>query len=274
MAFRLVKWYLDVVGADGDCAIVYAADIGLGGMHLVANAILESPALDASAGPSEARTTERTALIGARMPEPTADGWTWACERLGSHGRWRRPHAAGPEQVLYAEGTKAVRWECIAPTAHATLVTPGRMIEGPGYLERLELTLEPWRLPLSTLRWGRFTTFARSVVWIQWRGRHPLDLVLVDGIAHRSHLIDDTAVVWEGGRIELTPTRTLRDAPLGSGALSWLPTLADLLPIRFLRAHETKWLGRVRLEDASSDAAPVEGVAIWERVDFPPELSS
>ncbi len=257
MAFRLVKWYLDVVGADGDLAIVYAADIGLAGMHLTANALLDSPRTGAG--------EERTAIVGARMPEPTAEGWRWACERLGAMGSWRRPHAAVAERTLHAIDAKRVRWECIAPTSHATLTTPRRTIEGPGYLERLELTLEPWRLPIETLRWGRFATYARSVVWIQWRGTHPIDLVLVDGVEHSVTSIDDHAVRWGGGHVELAPQRTIRDAPLGAGALAWLPKVTKALPVRLLRAHETKWFGDATLHEADRTTS---GTALWERVTF------
>lgn len=266
MAFRVVKWYLDLTGPDGSGAIVYAADIGVAGLHLVANAILT---WDASTTPTSSRADERTALRTARMPEPTADGWRWSCERLGADGRWTRPHGAVIERTLFADaaaaGGRDVRWSCIAPTSHARLTLPGRTIEGPGYVERLEITIEPWRLPLTTLRWGRAASYARSIVWIQWTGEHPLNLILVDGVEHEAISIDDEHVRWRGGELSLRAARTLRDAPLAAGALAWLPALSDALPLRFLRAHETKWLGVAR---AATDDDATELPVIWERVAF------
>ena len=45
----------------------------------------------------------------------------------------------------------------------------GVVLRGLGYAEHLSMTIPPWRLPIDTLRWGRFLSPERSVVWIDWQ---------------------------------------------------------------------------------------------------------
>ena len=263
MHVRLTKWYLDLVSDASDCAIVYAADIALGGMHLVANALLSST----SSGAPE----ERVALLGTRLPEPDAlGGWSWRCDRLDAEGRWERPRAAASERILYATQTNAgapsVRWSLFAGSSDASLRIGPRHLRGFGYIERLELTIAPWQLPITELRWGRYASADRSVVWIQWRGEAPCALVLVDGVERSGAAIDDACVRWNGGSLALTASRTLRDAAIGEGALAWLPEALRSAPPAFLRAHETKWIGVATLDD---ERGRVAHLAIWERVRFP-----
>ncbi len=274
MRFRLTKWYLDITGEANDCAIVYAAEIGLGGLHVVANALLAAD----PRGPTGA-CRERVALLGTRLPDPLPEGgWAWHCDRLDAEGRWERPRFTAPERVLHetrAHGDpRAVRWSLFAGTSHATLRIGPRTIRGHGYIERLELTIAPWELPITELRWGRVAAHDRSVVWIQWRGAAPRDIVLVDGQERPGAAIDDDMVRWEGGAIALTPTATLRDAAIGEGALALLPEPLRRASPDFLRAHETKWFGVATLHDERGRAPHP---AIWERVRFigdrgPPEL--
>jgi hypothetical protein len=265
MRFRLTKWYLDVVGEANDCAIIYAAEIGLGGLHLVANALLATDPRE-SAG----QLRERVALLGTRLPDPLPEGgWSWRCDRLDAEGRWEHPRFAAPERVLHEVsalgGSRALRWALFAGSSTASLRIGSTTIRGHGYIERLELTIAPWELPISELRWGRVAARDRSVVWIQWRGAAPLDIVLVDGRERPGAMIDDEAVRWENGAITLTPKTTLRDAAIGEGALALLPEPLRRASPDFLRARETKWFGDATLDDERGRATHP---AIWERVRF------
>ncbi|HEY8131907.1 MAG TPA: hypothetical protein VII12_08435, partial [Thermoanaerobaculia bacterium] len=110
-----------------------------------------------------------------------------------------------------------------------------------------------WDLPIDELRWGRFGGDEVSLVWIQWKGARPLDLLLVDGrrVDHSSDL--DLSI--EGDSV-------IRSAALSETLASMIP----LVPKRLLKAQETKWRGRgtVRRRNAVVD----RGWAIHELVKF------
>ncbi|MDZ4756461.1 MAG: hypothetical protein SGJ11_18465 [Phycisphaerae bacterium] len=261
MTFRLEKWFLDVLGTQGDLSIIYAADVAFAGVRVGVNALTEYTTGEG--------VSDHSSLVGARLPERTKDGVRWSNDRLLAEGLWQGFRGAFPERTLYAADGKSIRWECVAPAAAAQVSTPRGIFTGTGYVERLQLTLEPWRLPISTLRWGRFSTGARSVVWIQWRGAHPIDLVIVDGVERSAVAIDEHHVTWENGAIRLQSPRTLRDAPIGTGALSWIPRLANALSIPLLKVHETKWLSAATLEDGTEPDTREDGFALHELVRFP-----
>lgn len=75
--------------------------------------------------------------------------------------------------TVYESADGRIDWECRQPAADARVrLAGGREITGLGYAERLRMTIPPWRLPLRTLRWGRFLAAGESWVWIDWQGPH------------------------------------------------------------------------------------------------------
>ena len=76
-----------------------------------------------------------------------------------------------------------VRWRCLQPRSRATVnLASGKVVKGLGFLERLDMTLAPWKLPIQELRWGRFLSDRESLVWIDWRGSQACRIVLQNGI--------------------------------------------------------------------------------------------
>ncbi|MFO0827123.1 MAG: hypothetical protein U0572_03150 [Phycisphaerales bacterium] len=257
MGFHLLKRYVDVVDAAGSVAIGYWARLRWGPLRLG----FASVDIDA-----DGVRTGTSALGSSPPPIRSGSSVTWNSPRLGLRGAWSEA-AAGTDRTLFARGDRAVRWECWAPRASATLVVGDRTLVGSGYVEEIELTIEPWRLPIDELRWGRFATRERSVVWIEWKGPRPLRLVLVDGAERSGSEIHGDAIRWSGGQLRLAEQRTLRDAPLAGGALAAVPKLLRSAPASILAAHETKWLARASLiEDATSASA--DGFALHEVVRF------
>ena len=138
---------------------------------------------------------------------------------------------------------------------------------GLGYVERLEMTIAPWELPLRTLRWGRFGSACDSVVWIDWRGEFRRSLAYVNGRPARAKSVEDGCVEFEdGSRLVMGPPLVLRQGPLGATALSAIPHLGST-PARVLRVTESKWRSPARFEPAGRSA--VEGWAIHEKVEWP-----
>ncbi len=253
--FRLHKWYFDCVAPDGDAAIVYAARLHWGLLRLGYTALLDHHG---------GRTHTRT-LLG-RPPAPTlgSDGCELVEPRLGLHAKWRgRPQLADRE--LWRSPRGAVVWSLRLPDATAELTFAGRTLRGRGYVEHLALDVAPWHLPIDELRWGRWHGANRSLVWIEWRGPHPLRLCLLDGEPVDCGPITDCGFTFaDGRRLALGTPTVLRDGDIERTVLTrrllrWLP-----LPRAIRAMRETKWLSSGVLHGAGNDA--IEGTALHEVV--------
>lgn len=254
----LEKWYMDVVSPEGDAAILYHARISIGAL----------------------RIRHRSALLAPR------DGPTWSM-RLVSRGAEPRVYAAGAEYrvgtisgVWMRRGEPArarlddgpdgtIDWEAVVPAADAEVRVGDTVVRGTGYVERLTMSVAPWRFRFRELRWGRFIGRHTWLTWIDWRhgpGGERRTWIAAERALLRSGHVTDSEVDSELGRLRLEPERTLHDAPLGD-TLGTLATLVrPLVPASFLNARETKLLARARLE---SPAGTDSGLAIHELVTFP-----
>jgi len=264
--FRVEKTYLDVVSPEGDVAIAYDLAVRWGRLRLAAGSVLFAP--------RGAAPVARTAIGARPLRAASAGGWTFASSRLGALGRWEEGRRSTAARTLHEEGSRSVRWTSLATSVAAEFSFGGRRLEGLGYVERLELDLEPWRLPLGILRWGRFIADAgdADATWISWRDaadrRSSLELAIVDGEPVEDPEASPRRVAWRGGSVEVDRGRPLRDAPLASGPVALVARVLPGLPGRWLRAHETKWLSRgMRLGAA---AMPRAGWIVHEEVRFPP----
>jgi hypothetical protein len=258
-SFRLVKWYLDLVADDGTVLIGTWSELGWGPLVLRQAAVLAD-------GPRG--HVERSTVLRPRSPAVERAGHlSWQVRRLGLDGRWTLDERS-VERTL----APLVRWHCRSASSKVELRLDGRSLHGLGYVERLELETEPWRLGLQELRWGRANGGGRSVVWIDWRGARPLSIVLVDGTQVEPLSIDDASVRWRGGSLAISQRRTLRSGPLRAGPLRAVPILARLAPIAILDADETKWSAQAELSGDGSRGA-VEAAhdlfVVHELVRFP-----
>lgn len=261
-AFELSKWYVDAVGDDGEVFIGYRANL-----RWRALSIAYAATLTGGAAPARTRSTVRP----GREPDLSGDTLGWAEPRLRVAATWRG--AARPIlRTLHESQEGAVRWRCLLPSARARVACGGVERAGLGYAEHLSMTVPPWRLPLDVLRWGRFLTADRSVVWIDWeKGRDARTWIFVDGAEVRGK-VSEEGISFEGGRVDLPASgrvvlragrlsRLLRNLPLS------LPRpLRARLGSRALAIDETKWRTRGALERAG--APPAEGWAIHEVVRF------
>jgi hypothetical protein len=191
------------------------------------------------------------------------DGLAWRTPALGVDARWRGDPLDIRERI-YADGEGSVEWRCLLPGASADTGS----VSGLGYVERLRLTIAPWRLPIRSLRWGRFVSARHSLVWIDWRGDFERRLVWLDGKAVAAVGAGDDGFEIEGGaRLALDCGLTIRRGPLGSTVLSAVPGLDRIAPARMLQVEEWKWRSAAILE-CPGEAAD-RGWAIHEVVRWP-----
>jgi hypothetical protein len=253
--FFLSKWYLDAVGETGEVFIGYRAALRWRQL-----AVSYASVLTADAGGVRSAQTLRP----GREPGFFEGALAWAEPELDVAATWRGV-APAISRTLYESPEGAVVWNCVLPSADAESTCGNNVLHGLGYAERLSMTLPPWRLPLDTLRWGRFLARERSVVWIDWESREGRRVwVFVDGEEARGARISDEEIFFEGGRLRLPAELRLA---LRSGSLDRLLgnlPLPRRLPVSAFAIHETKWRTRGVFECLG--APPVEGWAIHEVV--------
>lgn len=258
--FFIRKWYADVADATtGNLAICYHSDVRWRGLKLRFFNLLHF------AG----RATLRSTTSFRRRPAVAFDGAT----RLSLHGadlagEWHTEQPAIRERLLETPAGY-VQWDCWLPAARAEVAAPllPHPLCGLGYAECLTVTIQPWQLPIDTLRWGRFRAEGHSVVWIQWRGPVPHTLVWHNGRRHPDADIADDALCFGAHRLLLADRAPLRAGPLIGTVFRRSPWLRALFPLRILRLDECKWQTRATL---LADGQPVAtGWAVHERVEWP-----
>lgn len=264
MALQVSKWYVDLVAPNGEAVIGYAARIRWGRLRLNYSASLR---LDGAG-----QVTERMSLRGFREPSWRGSAFTWECRPLRLAARWEplRPPTDNERagEMLLRTPRGDVRWQLLSGRAQGTWTQQGRRLAGVGYIERLDITLPPWELPIDELYWGRFVSDEGQgeddAAWIEWRGPHPLRLVWRRGemVADpAAPAFDDQAAPGELG-LTLSDPVTLRDGALVTTVFSKIPVLRRVLPTRMLGARETKWRSRGAMPNGATGWA-IHEVIRW-----------
>ena len=252
--FQLSKWYMDCVTSSGDASIAYAGSVHWGPVRLHYASLLES---------TGDCITARHSLRGQAEPNFDRGLLRWQPEALKMDAEWK---ADSPEihETIFASDAGSVQWHCLMPRAQARI--HDRV--GLGYAEHLTITIAPWKLPIRTLRWGRFGTRSDWIVWIDWEGSYSRRIVYRNGQMALTSVLKDCQIEFlDGARLALDRSLVLRAGPLGATALSVIPGVRDTFPARLLTVSECKWRSRATFEGPGKST--VEGWAIHERLDWP-----
>ncbi len=259
--FRLQKWYLDAVDNDGQAFIGYWAILRWGWLSLHYQGYLhQRPA---------APTIHVNRFRRSAPPAELEDRIEWRVP--GVAGCWQRSSAPIRQQLLANEcGT--VDWHAIMPSASATIqFQDGSMLNGFGYVEQLDMTIPPWKLPIQRLHWGRAITLTDTLVWIRWESpSHPLELahhVGGSGIAHtfqQNTQIAQESVAFPGGHVSMCDMVPLRTGIISQTVFQHLGWMKWFFPRSIQQLQETKWLSRCYLHSQTTST----GWAIHEIVDW------
>jgi hypothetical protein len=251
--FELSKWYADAVSAEGDVFIGYRARLHSGPLTIAYAAALD--------------TSPRHSL--SHTPLQVADREIhWQAPSLGVDARWQRT-SSGIRASLYESPEGSVDWHCLIPKGEAAIGRTGQKpLRGLGYVEHLRVTVPPWRLPIRTLRWGRFLSPLHSLIWIDWQGDFSTRRVFLDGVAVAATVLDDEGLtLYDRSRVTFDRSLVLRKGKLGSTVLNAVPGLADVAPARIFALDECKWRSRGVL--TRPGAEPDCGWCIHEVVTWP-----
>jgi hypothetical protein len=257
--FQLTKWYADCVGHNGDAVLLYCGIARWRAITLRYTSVLEAS--------SDRQVAVRYSLRKSPMPVEQGSTIQWQSNSLGIMEVWERLDPPFETEV-YESSEGVIKWNCLHPRSRATVnLGCGKELQGLGYVERLDMTLAPWKLPIQELRWGRFLSDSDSLVWIDWKGSHSRRIVLHNGILGRATAIGEREVTLNGIiGLRLGGGDVLRQGTLGETALAMIPGVKRLFPSKILNVRECKWRSRAELRRGGSSSS---GWAIHEVVTWP-----
>jgi len=257
--FLLSKWYLDCVADDGELFIAYVASLKWQGVSINYSSTLHRQA--------DGQTETNTSLREASVPHQAGAFVEWRSAHLNVGGTWRA-RAEPVQRVLLETETGSLEWNCLQPCAAAEIrIGNEPQLSGLGYVEHLTLSIPPWNLPIEELRWGRFLSPTDVLVWIDWRGAKPLQLVFHNGNQIEGASISDDGLAGGEFVLNLEEKVIVREGPLVKTALSMIPGVGRIFPLRVLRTHECKSLSRGTLKTTAGGVASgwtIHEVVRWE----------
>ena len=245
--FELSKWYGDCISECGDARIAYCAQVRYGRLKAHYSSLLDGEAVSHSLRPY-------------RLVD---EGQTLFWDAPGLSANWARQDAALRATVFESEAG-AVEWRCVMPKGCASM----NGIRGLGYAEHLRITIAPWKLPIRTLRWGRFLTPNTTLIWIDWQGQFANRIVFLNGRRVIAETLDDGGLLLDNKvRISLDRAHVLRQGSLGSTVFAAIPGIGRIASARMFRVTECKWKSRARMQAPGGPAE--DGWCIHEVVNWP-----
>jgi len=239
--FHLNKWFLDCVTDEGEAWIFYAAELRWHGLKV--------PYTSSMHYTPNAGTALHSRFRRISMPEKSGQSIHWQDVQFGVSGSWKAAAPSLKSRLVKSEDGY-LDWNCLQPMSKVEMNIDGRIVEGSGYAEQLIMTIEPWKIPMDELRWGRYTSGTDNIVWIELRGSERQQwLWLNDERLCRSTIEDDQIVIPEKGLIlELKKDVVLESEKkilnVVKRLLRFVPGFNRSMPSRFLNSDESKWLSQ------------------------------
>ncbi|HET8796916.1 MAG TPA: hypothetical protein VFO89_04480 [Thermoanaerobaculia bacterium] len=235
---KITKWYVDCVDERGSVAIAYWMRVAWGPfIRTYASTLLRR----------EGGLAAQSRSARCAPPRIDGDSLSWSCGDIDARMARRAP------AVTASMLDGAIEWRAELPSAVGSIRFGEAIVEGRGYAEVISMRVAPWNLPIRELRWGRFTGRRHAVVWIDWRGAHPLTLVASDGVRAHHAQVDDRLIRFDGAELLLEEPEVVRDASLAE-TLHDAGALRFLVPSRFAAMRECKWRSRGTLRGEGMEA--------------------
>jgi len=262
--FILSKWFLDCINEEGEAVIIYSAELCWNNIVVPYNSMLICHR-DGTTSFKSRFTRKTKPLLSENMVSLTDNVF-------GIEGKWNKDHTALKTRIYDSEDG-SLDWNCLQPRSDVFINILNRgTYNGLGYVEKLDLSIEPWKLNMNQLRWGRFNSSTDSVVWIELLSNNNKQWLWHNGyfisgaeISDKSVYIPETEM-----KISFTNTRVIETEKkifnVVRSLISYFPGIKKSIPWSFLNAIETKLLSFGELKQNGKIRS--KGWAIHEYVDF------
>jgi hypothetical protein len=256
--FKIEKCYFDCIDNQGNCFIIYWARIELSFLRLVYSAVIFND--------SDGFTTENSTFKKVSKPLISRT-ISYSNEFLNTELTFEGTDSPIQLSLYKKNSANELIWECHHPKAVAEIIYNGNVYKGLGYAETLFSTINPLRLPIDELRWGRFLSDSYTIIWINWKGTYPLTRLYLNGILYEDALFEiDNIVFGEGAYIlRFSEIRSVRSGNLAA-LFSKMIYLRVLISRRILNTMERKYKAKSMLylnSEFLSDGWSLYEVVTW-----------
>ena len=237
--FNIEKLYIDCIDDRGNCFIIYWARMKFFLIRFVYSGLIFCDAKGIITEKSTFRNTGKPAIN-------ETINFNHKYFKIGlSLKRTDDPII----RSLYKESeNNELIWNCRLPKGLAEITYNGTIYKGLGYAETLVSHIKPWDLPIDELRWGRFLSDSFTIIWIYWKGKHPLNIILLNGFEYFDAIFEiDTIIFGEGiYQLKFSEIQLIREGRL-SGLFSKFALLKIFLNRRILNTLEIKYKAKTTL---------------------------
>lgn len=256
LPFQFKKSYLDLTDKEGNYFIIYQAGISIFFLKLTYSGLVCSCSV-----------TTAIEISSIRRKHVLTEGRTISLSNKGLDlaGRWGPSLCNKRAFSWYEPGTGRLEWSCHHPKAATMIRLKGKSYRGYGYAETITMNFKPSRLPLSELRWGRFLSRDNVVIWIEWKGRQPLNMVFHNECEHHDATITENGLTFGDNefRLRFTDPVSVRSGKL-EGLVRNIPVLRLLFRKSILNSVEKKYKSASILE--KNNLALDSGWSLYETV--------
>lgn len=237
--------------------IGYAAKVTWGPFRLSYGARLTMP--------SGSPLSQKQSLSFGQLREEQ-DGVNWHHDALDVHATWTGGSSI-PSVCVVDQESGSIEWACLVANSAAQIHANGWAISGTGYVERLTMTIPPWKLPFTQLRWGRYISEDRSdyAVWIALQGETERSWVWVNSPLAVAGAVDDKEVRTDDMVLTLESSNPIRSENVAHSLLGRLVLLVKFLPRAVWNIEEDKQVGSARLRTANHESrgSSIHEVVTW-----------
>lgn len=249
------KYYFDGIHNQGNSFILYEARLKIFGFSIPYSSYMLS---------ENGEFVEKSVLLRSEIGQGNS---SFQNEKLKIFGKWQQIYEGFSEVLLdYAIGK--LHWDCRVPKARFQVSINEKSFEGLGYSELLMMNFSPWKLPISTLKWGRFLSENHTIVWIEWQGTHPLKKVYWNGNLVENVEISDKGIVFYDKNAQLTFENpiSIKNEKLLSIADKY-PFLKLFFSKKFLQSREMKFKSKsvFTIDNQSESGFSLYETVLWEK---------
>ena len=238
--FCLEKYYMDCINNEGSAIIGYSAVLSWKSVRInFSNLIVKHSGQKATNIKSFTKTYE---------PEFKEDLLLWNNKKLNISGIWKSLKDPISDNLISKENG-SILWECCQPLSIAEINYKDDFnISGLGYTEKIKMTLKPWELGISELRWGRFLSDDVYIIWIAWIGETTKSNVYMNGKKYEANIITENLIAFENISLKILNNTALRNGIIFNTLLKNIPFVSQIFPKSILNLNETKFIAEGELE--------------------------
>jgi hypothetical protein len=246
---------MDLADSSGNALICYSASLKLASINLNYNGYTFRSS-------DSAVVTKRNSFKSTSAVQCAESSIEWAFQNNSS--KWEKiDHAI--EETLLSNEDGEIRWTCEFPKATGKARLNANAIEGYGYVEKIVITIPPWRIPIKELHWGRFLSKNYTIIWIKWIGPIPKSLLYLNGEKIPNAEIRPVSIVFGDYRLNILNQRTLREGTVRATVFSKFKTIRNLFPKKIMGLNENKWIsdGTLSIQQENHTGTIIHEIVVW-----------